>query len=69
MLQALQSMGSLDAEEYDYVESVGSASSMSTPPSFSQDFGFANDELGDTVIHLDKALQVSRTRAKFHRAA
>ncbi|XP_071787305.1 pericentriolar material 1 protein-like isoform X2 [Asterias amurensis] len=60
MLQALQSMGSLDAEEYDYVESVGSASSMSTPPSFSQDFGFANDELGDTVIHLDKALQRMR---------
>ncbi|XP_038056288.1 pericentriolar material 1 protein-like isoform X4 [Patiria miniata] len=54
------SLGSLDAEEYDYVESVGSASSMSTPPSFSQDFGFANDELGDTVIHLDKALQRMR---------
>ncbi|XP_022084429.1 pericentriolar material 1 protein-like isoform X2 [Acanthaster planci] len=59
-MTAQHSKGSLDAEEFDYVESVGSASSLSTPPSFSQDFGFANDELGDTVIHLDKALQRMR---------
>ncbi|XP_006824503.1 pericentriolar material 1 protein-like, partial [Saccoglossus kowalevskii] len=46
---------------YDYAENVSSASSLSTPNSAHLDsFGFANDDLGDTVIHLDKAMQRMR---------
>lgn len=61
-LRPSDSKGSLNELEYDYAENVESASSMSTPPSIGGpgDFGFANDELGNTVIHLDKALQVWR---------
>lgn len=61
-LYADDSKGSLSGLQYDYVENVDSASSMSTPPSVGGpgDFGFANDELGNTVIHLDKALQRMR---------
>lgn len=50
---------SMASDQYDYMENIDSASEISTPPSTGPgDFGFANDELGDTVIHLDKALQV-----------
>ncbi|XP_071846255.1 uncharacterized protein [Apostichopus japonicus] len=61
-LRPSDSKGSLNELEYDYAENVESASSMSTPPSIGGpgDFGFANDELGNTVIHLDKALQRMR---------
>ncbi|XP_077983903.1 pericentriolar material 1 protein-like isoform X6 [Glandiceps talaboti] len=46
---------------YDYAENVSSASSMSTPTDGHVDsFGFANDDLGNTVIHLDKAMQRMR---------
>ncbi|XP_072039605.1 LOW QUALITY PROTEIN: uncharacterized protein [Amphiura filiformis] len=52
---------SLASDQYDYMENIDSASEISTPPSTGPgDFGFANDELGDTVIHLDKALQRMR---------
>ena len=40
---------------FDYVEPVHSASSVSTPPASSiPDDPFASDNLGDTVIKLDK---------------
>ena len=40
---------------FDYAEAVHSASSVSTPPtSFLTDEPFASDNLGDTVIRLDK---------------
>ena len=40
---------------FDYVEPVDSASSMSTPPPSSlPDDPFASDNLGETVIRLDK---------------
>ncbi|XP_070552869.1 pericentriolar material 1 protein-like isoform X26 [Ptychodera flava] len=46
---------------YDYAENVSSASSLSTPTNSHVDsFGFANDDLGNTVIHLDKAMQRMR---------
>ncbi|XP_033109024.1 pericentriolar material 1 protein-like isoform X2 [Anneissia japonica] len=50
---------SVKSGEYDYMEHVESASTMSTPNS-THEFGFANDDLGDTVIHLDKALRRMR---------
>ncbi|RDD39376.1 Pericentriolar material 1 protein [Trichoplax sp. H2] len=47
---------------YDYMEVVDSATSMATPPSNSSpyDLPFASDSLGDTIIHLDKALKEVR---------
>lgn len=49
----------LEDDQYDYIENVDSASTLSTPPSLVRaEFGFANEDLGDTVIHLDKALKV-----------
>ena len=39
---------------FDYVEAVHSASSVSTPPASIPDDPFASDNLGDTVIKLDK---------------
>ncbi|XP_041455234.1 pericentriolar material 1 protein-like isoform X3 [Lytechinus variegatus] len=51
----------LEDDQYDYIENVDSASSLSTPPSLGRgEFGFANEDLGDTVIHLDKALKRMR---------
>ncbi|XP_071504196.1 pericentriolar material 1 protein-like [Diadema antillarum] len=51
----------LEDDQYDYIENVDSASTLSTPPSTGPgEFGFANDDLGDTVIHLDKALKRMR---------
>ena len=46
---------------FDYVEPVHSASSVSTPPASSiPDDPFASDNLGDTVIKLDKVRVVQR---------
>lgn len=41
-----------EGQEFDYVEAVNSASSVSTPP----DDPFASDSLGETVIKVDKAV-------------
>ncbi len=45
---------------YDYVEPVGSGSSVSSPAS-SEDEPFASDKLGETVIKLDKVGEGSWT--------
>ncbi|XP_068701936.1 pericentriolar material 1 protein-like isoform X2 [Montipora foliosa] len=46
---------------YDYVENVESGSTLSTPTSsHAGDAPFASEGLGDTVIHLDKALSRMR---------
>ncbi|XP_074651990.1 pericentriolar material 1 protein-like isoform X3 [Tubulanus polymorphus] len=53
--------GSLRNEFYDYTEKVESISTMSTPTSTSAwDNPFAQETLGNTVIHLDKAMQRMR---------
>ncbi|XP_035681274.1 pericentriolar material 1 protein-like isoform X1 [Branchiostoma floridae] len=46
--------------QYDYMEDAGSASSMSTPQSEGGFDPFANDDLGNTVIHLDRAMHRMR---------
>ncbi|CAB4002442.1 pericentriolar material 1 -like isoform X1, partial [Paramuricea clavata] len=46
---------------YDYVEAVDSGSSLSTPNSGNHE-PFASEFLGETVIHLDKALKSMRER-------
>lgn len=43
------------SEAFDYVELVHSASSLSTPPCSSSDQPFASEDLGETVIYMDKA--------------
>ncbi|XP_013397504.1 pericentriolar material 1 protein isoform X3 [Lingula anatina] len=56
---SLQS-GSIRSDRYDYVERADTSSTMSTPPSGTYwDSPFAQD-LGETVIHLDKAMQKVR---------
>lgn len=42
-------------DRFDYAERVDSISSLSTPNSAAEN-PFAKEELGDTVIHLDKVL-------------
>lgn len=48
------------SEAFDYVELVHSASSLSTPPCTSSDQPFASEDLGETVICLDKAMAKMR---------
>ncbi|XP_028402891.1 pericentriolar material 1 protein-like [Dendronephthya gigantea] len=48
---------------YDYVEAVDSGSSLSTPNSGNHE-PFASEFLGETVIHLDKALKSMRERGE-----
>ena len=45
---------------FDYTEAVESSSSLATPPSSVPDDPFASENLGDTVIRLDKVNQKSR---------
>lgn len=46
------------SQAFDYVELVQSASSLSTPPC--PDQPFASEDLGETVIRLDKALSQAK---------
>ncbi|XP_064636213.1 pericentriolar material 1 protein-like isoform X3 [Lineus longissimus] len=56
-----QQSDSLQEDQYDYIENVNSVSSLSTPTSTTGwENPFAQDSLGDTVIHLDKAMQRMR---------
>ncbi len=48
------------SQAFDYVEAVNSASSISTPPHEP----FASDDLGDTVVKLDKAVARMRLLQK-----
>lgn len=53
--QILQQTGSLNNENFDYVETAENTSSLSTPSTTSlKESPFAQDSLGDTVIHLDQ---------------
>ncbi|XP_064610122.1 pericentriolar material 1 protein-like isoform X3 [Liolophura sinensis] len=59
--QILQRTGSLNHENFDYVETAENTSSLSTPSTTSfKESPFAQDSLGDTVIHLDQALRRMR---------
>ena len=53
---------------FDYVEPVESGSSVSTPPTSSlpDDEPFASDNLGDTVIKLDKVGKHERGHSLAH---
>lgn len=46
-------------DAYDYVELVGSATSLSTPAS-TENQPFASEDLGETVIHFDKAKTMAK---------
>ena len=54
----MPSGGSVQSDRFDYAENVETTSSMSTPTSGPGahwgDNPFAQDSLGDTVIHLDQ---------------
>lgn len=47
--------GSLNNEQFDYAENADNESPLSTPSNSYWESPFAQDSLGDTVIHLDKA--------------
>ncbi|CAH1776394.1 unnamed protein product [Owenia fusiformis] len=59
--QSASQQGSVRSDKFDYAENVETTSSLSTPPStgYWESGGFSQD-LGDTVIHLDKALSRMR---------
>ena len=52
--KALLRTGSLKNDEFDYQEVPEISSSISTPSNSYWDSPFAQDSLGETVIHLDK---------------
>ncbi|XP_041358964.1 pericentriolar material 1 protein-like isoform X2 [Gigantopelta aegis] len=56
-LSELQATGALHNDQFDYVELADNTSSLSTPSTSLWDSPFAQDSLGDTVIHFDKALE------------
>ncbi|XP_055958711.1 pericentriolar material 1 protein isoform X2 [Patella vulgata] len=56
----LKHQGSIKNNPYDYTEQVENTSSLSTPSTGLIESPFANESLGDTVIHLDKALERMR---------
>lgn len=49
--------GSMKNDKYDYQEQAEVTSSVSTPSNSYLDNPFADDSLGETVIHLDKTLE------------
>lgn len=50
----MEASGSLRNGTFDYAEKVENTSSLSTPSTSLWDSPFAQDSLGDTVIHFDK---------------
>ncbi|XP_046569046.1 pericentriolar material 1 protein-like isoform X4 [Haliotis rubra] len=60
----MEANGSLRNGTFDYAEKVENTSSLSTPSTSLWDSPFAQDSLGDTVIHFDKALEKMREYEK-----
>ncbi|PVD34338.1 hypothetical protein C0Q70_05609 [Pomacea canaliculata] len=58
--EARANCGSLKNSKFDYTEAAVSTSSVSTPTNEVGESPFSRDSLGDTVIHLDKALAKMR---------
>ena len=56
MVRAKPLLDNRSSQGFDYIEAVNSASSVSTPPNEP----FAADDLGDTVIKLDNAMNCVR---------
>jgi hypothetical protein len=53
---------SIQNNPFDYEENADNDSSLSTPSNSYWDSPFAQDSLGDTVIHLDKVCSVYHTK-------
>ncbi|XP_071088447.1 pericentriolar material 1 protein-like isoform X2 [Haliotis cracherodii] len=60
----MEASGALRNGTFDYAEKVENTSSLSTPSTSLWDSPFAQDSLGDTVIHFDKALEKMREYEK-----
>ncbi|KAK7496607.1 hypothetical protein BaRGS_00012259 [Batillaria attramentaria] len=58
--RALARGSSLKNDKFDYVENAATTSSLSTPTNDVGESPFSRDSLGETVIHLDKALAKMR---------